>query len=102
MNNTEIQKEIINLSMQRYSPSEGWRKHEIFIPTEIEKLPDSTYQNILRLKYEFIKNIRQTLNHELKKPNISDDDAEHHIKSIMRHNTTIIEISKILGVVVSR
>jgi DNA primase len=102
MNNTEIQEEIINLSMQRYSPSEGWRKHEIFIPTEIEKLPDSTYQNILRLKYEFIKNIRQTLNHELKKPNISNDEAEHHIKLIMKHNTTIIEISKILGVVVSR
>ena len=47
---SEIQQEAINLSSERYSLSDQWVKHEIFVPSEMDKLADLAFQNILRLK----------------------------------------------------
>jgi DNA primase len=63
-----IQQEAINLSSERYSISDQWVKHDIHVPTEIDKLADLAFQNILRLKKayneqqmkEIMKKISQT------------------------------------------
>jgi DNA primase len=96
---SEIQQEAINLSSERYSLSEQWVKHEIFVPTELEKLADLAFQNILRLKKTYnelmmkdlMKQISQTKNPE---------EQNRLLEMFMEAKEVEKQISKELGTVV--
>ncbi len=49
--NSNIQQETINLVSEQHSVSESWlKRHEIFVPTELDRLAEMAFTNILRLK----------------------------------------------------
>lgn len=95
----QIQNEVISLAADRYSVSDGWLKHEIIIPTEVQKLPDSTFQNLLRIQMAFHKNASSTL---IKQLGNSDGNEDNRIALINQHNQRVKEIADILGTVVSK
>jgi DNA primase len=95
----EIQQEAINLSSERYSLSEQWVKHEIFVPTEVEKLADLAFQNILRLK----KTYNELVMKDLMKQISQTKDAEEQnrlLEMFMQAKEVEKQISSELGTVV--
>ena len=97
---SEIQHEAISLVTERHSFSEGWLKHEIIVPTEIQKLPHATFQNLLRIQMAFHRNASATLIKQLGRSDSSEDDRITIL--ILQHNQRIKEIANILGTVVSK
>jgi DNA primase len=102
LKNPGTQEVTVNLLIQRYSHSDGWLKHDIIIPSEIDKLPNSIYQNILRLKSEFLKIRRDLKYKKLNDNSLSKEEKDEALQSFIDYNNAIREISKILGIVVSR
>jgi DNA primase len=96
---SEIQQEAINLSSERYSLSDQWVKHEIFVPTEVEKLADLAFQNILRLK----KTYNELMMKDLMKQIAQTKDAEEQnrlLEMFMQAKEVEKQISRELGTVV--
>lgn len=98
--NEEIRNEVISLSFEKYTISENWSKlHEIFVPTEIDKLSDMAYTNILRLK----KAHNQRNMKEFKQKLSTETDMTEQEKLLSYYiNAKEIEkeLSKLLGTVV--
>jgi DNA primase len=96
-----IQQEAINLSSERYSISDQWVKHDIHVPTEIDKLADLAFQNILRLKKayneqqmkEIMKKIAQTAD---------IDEQTRLLEQFMQAKQIEKDIANELGTVVVR
>ncbi|MDZ7899771.1 MAG: DNA primase [Arcicella sp.] len=96
---SEIQQEAINLSSERYSISEQWVKHEIFVPSEMDKLADLAFQNILRLK----KTYNELMMKDLMKQISQTKDAEEQnrlLEMFMQAKEVEKQISMELGTVV--
>lgn len=97
----KIQQEAINLSSERYSISEAWVKHDIIVPTEIDKLADLAYQNILRLKKAYNE---QQMKEIMKKMSQTSDMTEQTqlLEMFMQAKQIEKDIAKELGTVVVR
>lgn len=97
----KIQHEAINLSSERYSISEAWVKHDIIVPTEINKLADLAYQNILRLKKAYNE---QQMKEIMKKMAQTSDMNEQTrlLEMFMQAKKIEKDIAKELGTVVVR
>ena len=96
---SEIQQEAINLSSERYSLSDQWVKHEIFVPSEMDKLADLAFQNILRLK----KTYNEMMMKDLMKQISQTKDAEEQnrlLEMFMQAKEVEKQISMELGTVV--
>lgn len=96
---SEIQQEAINLSSERYSLSDQWVKHEIFVPSEMDKLADLAFQNILRLK----KTYNELMMKDLMKQISQTKDAEEQnrlLEMFMQAKEVEKQISVELGTVV--
>ncbi len=64
--NEIIRNEAISLSFEKYALSENWiKRHAIFVPTELDKLSEMAFTNIIRLKkahnQKNIRKLRQQL-----------------------------------------
>jgi DNA primase len=98
--NEAIRNEVISLSFEKYTLSENWSKlHEIFVPTEVDKLSELAYTNILRLK----KAHNQKNMNEFKQKLATETDTTEQEKLLgFFMNAKLIEkeISKLLGTVV--
>jgi DNA primase len=97
----KIQHEAINLSSERYSISEAWVKHDIIVPTEIDKLADLAYQNILRLKKAYNE---QQMKEIMKKMSQTSNMNEQTrlLEMFMQAKNIEKDIAKELGTVVIR
>ena len=97
----KIQMEAINLSTERYSISEAWVKHEIIVPTEIDKLADLAFQNILRLKKAYNE---QQMKDLMKQMSQTSDITEQTrlLEMFMQAKNIEKDIAKELGTVVVR
>ena len=97
----KIQMEAINLSTERYSISEAWVKHEIIVPTEIDKLADLAFQNILRLKKAYNE---QQMKDLMKQMSQTSDITEQTrlLEMFMQAKNIEKDIAKELGTVVIR
>lgn len=95
----KIQQEAINLSSERYSISDQWVKHEIIVPTEIDKLADLAFQNILRLKKAYNE---QQMREIMKQISQTSDMIEQTrlLEMFMQAKNIEKEIAKELGTVV--
>ena len=96
---SEIQQEAISLSSERYSLSDQWVKHEIFVPSEMDKLADLAFQNILRLK----KSYNELMMKDLMKQISQTKDAEEQnrlLEMFMQAKEVEKQISMELGTVV--
>ncbi len=96
-----IQQEAINLSSERYSISDQWVKHEIIVPTEIDKLADLAFQNILRLKKAYNE---QQMKEIMRKMSQTSDMTEQTrlLEMFMQAKNIEKDIAKELGTVVIR
>jgi DNA primase len=98
--NEDIRNTVISLSFEKYTLSENWSKlHEIFVPTETDKLSDMAYTNILRLK----KAHNQRNMKEFKQKLAEANDLVEQEKLLSYYiNAKEIEkeLSKLLGTVV--
>ncbi len=103
-NDVEIQSQAINMTTPRYEISGGWLKHEIFVPSEEEIgiLADSAYRNILRIKKmlaeQRMANLQQLLRESGTK---SPEEADQLLAEFMHFKRIDIEISSLLGTVIS-
>ena len=99
-----IQHQTIHLTTPRYEISEGWRKHEIFVPSEEEIgiLADAAYRNILRIKKMLAEQRMATLQQQLRESaSKSPEEADQLLVEFMRMKRIDVEISSLLGTVIS-
>jgi DNA primase len=104
LNNTEIQSEAIHMTTPRYEISGGWLKHEILVPSEEEVgiLADSAYRNILRIKKMLAEQRMATLQQLLRESGSkSPEEADQLLTEFMHFKRIDIEISSLLGTVIS-
>lgn len=96
-----IQMEAINLSSERYSISDQWVKHDIIVPTEVDKLADLAFQNILRLKKAYNE---QQMKNIMKQISQTSDMVEQTrlLEMFMIAKNIEKDIAKELGTVVIR
>ncbi len=98
----QFQRTAIHLTTNRHELSEGWKKHEIFVPTEeqVDILSLAAYTNILRVK----KLLAEQQMHRLKQQiaTVTDpDQSDELMRQYMHYKRADVEIAKILGVVIS-
>lgn len=102
--NNEFQRQAIHLTTPRYEISEGWEKHEIFVPSEAEVgiLADAAYRNILRIKKMLAEQRMTTLQQLLRDSNKrTPEEADQLLTEFMHFKRIDIEISGLLGTVIS-
>ncbi|GAB3317449.1 DNA primase [Larkinella ripae] len=98
--NPTYQHEAIGLVTVRHQLSENWQKHEIYVPTEVDKLADAAFTNILRLK----KMVAEQRMREIKQLISQATDAaesDRLMMEYMHYKKVDIEIGRILGTVIS-
>jgi DNA primase len=103
-NEVEIQNQAIHLTTPRYEISEGWLKHEIYVPSEEEIgiLADSAYRNILRIKKMLAEQRMTTLQQELRDDKgKTPEEADQLLTEFMHYKRIDVEISRLLGTVIS-
>ncbi|MBD2756247.1 DNA primase [Spirosoma validum] len=103
-NDIDIQNQAIHLTTPRYEISGGWLKHEIFVPSEEEVsiLADAAYRNILRIKKMMAEQRMTTLQQLLRESaNKSPEEADQLLTEFMHFKRIDIEISSLLGTVIS-
>ncbi len=103
-NDNDIQQQAIHLTTPRYEISDGWLKHEIIVPSEEEIgiLADGAYRNILRIKKMLAEQrmaaLQQLLRESGHKPL---DEADQLLAEFMHFKRIDIQISNLLGTVIS-
>ena len=97
----EIKNEAIDMVTTRHHLSEQWKdKYEIFVPTELDKLHDLAFTNILYLK----KGYNEMIMKEIKQRIQQTKDAEETdmlLQRFMQHKAMEKEIANLLGTVIS-
>ncbi|GAB3564153.1 DNA primase [Spirosoma luteolum] len=98
-----IQQQAINLTTPRYEISDGWMKHEIFVPSEQEIgiLADAAYRNILRIKKILAEQRMAELQQRLRDRSTGPDEADRLMVDFMNMKRVDMEISRLLGTVIS-
>ena len=94
-----VQQEAINLSSERYSISDQWVKHEIIVPTEIDKLADLAFQNILRLKKAYNEQQMKDLMKQMSQT-FDINEQTRLLEMFMQAKNIEKDIAKELGTVV--
>lgn len=104
LSENELQHQAIHLTTPRYEISDGWQKHEIFVPSEAEIgiLADAAYRNILRIK-KMLAEQRMTVLQQLirESGNKKPEEADQLLMEFMHFKRIDMEISGLLGTVIS-
>ena len=103
-NENELQHQAIHLTTPRYEISDGWQKHEIFVPSEAEIgiLADAAYRNILRIKKMLAEQRMATLQQLIRESGTKKpEEADLLLTEFMHFKRIDIEISSLLGTVIS-
>ena len=97
-----MQREAIGLTTTRHELSEGWQKHEIFVPTEdeIRILADAAFSNILRIK-KMLAEQQMTLLKQRIAQAANDEESDVLMHEYMHFKRVDVEIAKLLGTVIS-
>ena len=98
-----VQQQAIHLTTPRYEISDGWQKHEIHVPSEEEIgiLADAAYRNILRIKKMLAEQRMSQLQQQMREPANSSDEADRLMLEFMSMKRVDVEISRLLGTVIS-
>ncbi|MCS7020132.1 MAG: DNA primase [Cytophagales bacterium] len=95
---------VANITESKYEASPNWElMHNIYIPKETDKLPIAVYENILRLKKEFIEKLESETFAEIKRAEKHQNDQQ--VVSLLQAYSQLakqrVAIAKELGNVVS-
>ncbi len=102
--NDAILHQAINLTTPRYEISDGWVKHEIFVPSEEEDeiLAMAAYRNILRIKKTLAEQRMTSLQQQLRDlKGATPDEADQLMIEYMHVKRIDMQISQELGTVIS-
>lgn len=100
----EMQHQAIHLTTPRYEISDGWLKHEIHVPSEEEVgiLADAAFRNILRIKKMLAEQRMSLLQQKIRDSSIkTPDEADQLMTEFMHAKSLDMEISRLLGTVIS-
>jgi len=100
----DFQHHTIHLTTPRYEISDGWLKHEIYVPSEeeISILADAAYRNILRIKKMLAEQRMADLQQQLRDLNSkAPEEADLLLTEFMHYKRIDVEISRLLGTVIS-
>ncbi|WP_020597445.1 DNA primase [Spirosoma panaciterrae] len=100
----DLQDRAIHLTTPRYEISEGWLKHEIFVPSEEEIgiLADAAYRNILRIKKMMAEKRMAELQQLMRElGNKTAEEADQILLEFMHYKRIDMQISGLLGTVIS-
>ncbi len=100
----DITEMVVNITENRYEASPNWElMHDIYVPKETDKLPLAVYENILRLKKEFIEKLESETFAEIKRAEKANDEAQVviQLRSYSQLAKQRVAIAKELGNVVS-
>lgn len=103
-NETDVQHHTIHLTTPKYEISDGWKKHEIMVPSEEEIgiLADAAYRNILRIKKMMAEQRMVALQQQLRESKYkTPEEADKLLLEYMHVKRIDIEISSMLGTVIS-
>jgi len=97
-----LQHEAIHLTTPRHEISDGWQKHEIYVPSEdeIKILSDLAYTNILRIKKMLAEERMHSLKHQLS-DTTNPEEQDQILIEYMHFKRVDVEIAKLLGTVIS-
>ncbi len=98
----QCQRVTIHLTTNRHELSDGWKKHEIFVPTEeqVDILSKAAYSNILRVKKLRIEEQMQRVQQQLR--TVTDpDECDDLMRKFRDFKRSDVEFAKLLGVVIS-
>ena len=97
-----MQHEAIHLTTPRHEISDGWQKHEIYVPSEdeIKILSDLAYTNILRIKKMLAEERMHSLKHQLS-DTTNPEEQDQILIEYMHFKRVDVEIAKLLGTVIS-
>ncbi len=104
LSENELQHQAIHLTTPRYEISDGWLKHEIIVPSEAEIgiLADAAYRNILRIKKMLAEQRMAALQQLIRESgNKKPEEADQLLTEFMHFKRIDIEISSLLGTVIS-
>ena len=98
----ELQHEAIHLTTPRHEISDGWQKHEIYVPSEDETkiLSDLAFTNVLRIKKMIAEERMRALKRQLTETN-DDTEQDQILAEYMHFKRVDVEIAKLLGTVIS-
>lgn len=99
-----MQHQAIFLTTPRYEISDGWLKHEIYVPSEEEIgiLADAAFRNILRIKKILAEQRMAVLQQKLRDANAkAPDEADQLMTEFMHVKRIDMDISQLLGTVIS-
>lgn len=97
----DIKSETIDLVTSRYLLSDQWKeKYEIIVPTELDKLHDLAFTNILRLKKGYNEVIMKEINEGLQKTT-DPGETDELLMRFMTHKKIEKQIADLLGTVIS-
>ncbi|MFD1144961.1 DNA primase [Larkinella insperata] len=98
--NQEYQHQAISLVTVRHQLSENWQKHEIYVPTEVDKLADAAFGNILRLKKMVAEQRMREIKQSISQTN-DPAESDRLMLEYMHYKKVDIEIGRLLGTVIS-
>lgn len=99
-----IQQQTIHLTTPHYEISDGWKKHEIFVPSEADTaiLSEAAYRNILRIKKTLTEQRMSSLQQRLRTAGSrSAEEADQLMTEYMHFKRIDMAISRELGTVIS-
>ena len=97
----EIQQMSIGFVSDKYELSENWLKNQIIVPTELDKLADAAYGNILRIKKTVAEKRMTQIMSEMNQTSQIEEQDELQ-KQYMHFKNVDKQIAGMLGNVVSR
>lgn len=100
----DIVEMAVSITENKYEASPNWElMHDIYVPKETDKLPTAVYENILRLKKEFIERLEAETFAEIKRAEKAQN--EEHLTALLHSYNQLakqrVAIAKELGNVVS-
>jgi len=100
----DMQHQAINLTTPRYEISDGWEKHEIFVPSEeeVKILAEAAWKNVLRIKKMLAEQRMVTLQQQLRDVSSkTPEEADQLMTEFMHFKRIDMQISSLLGTVIS-
>ncbi len=98
--NQDFQLLAIDMVTVRYQLSENWEKHEIYVPTEADKLADAAFTNILRLKKLVAEQRMSEIKLQIGQAQ-EPEECDRLMLEYMHYKKVDIEIGGLLGTVIS-
>ncbi|MEQ8518910.1 MAG: DNA primase [Cytophagales bacterium] len=82
----ELRETVINIISEKYSVSDNWEKQNIFVPAADHDIVNKLYSDIHRLKWNKVRELKESARNELKKMSENGEAEENYMKVLKYFN----------------